>query len=115
MSPHNMASEAQVCFNFQVSSDHPSLAGHFPGNPIVPGVVILSRIIEGYLATFAARPCLQGIPRVKFLQPLLPDCDLAVTCTVRGNKVQFEGVIADEPCVRGVIQFLLGTFTGESA
>jgi 3-hydroxyacyl-[acyl-carrier-protein] dehydratase len=28
-----------------ISADHPSLPGHFPGTPIVPGVVILDEIL----------------------------------------------------------------------
>lgn len=33
-------------FNWQVPIDHPALAGHFPGSPIVPGVVLLDRAIR---------------------------------------------------------------------
>src|SRR5205085_657716 len=35
-----------------IPADHPALAGHFPGNPIVPGVVILARIAEAIRSTF---------------------------------------------------------------
>ncbi|WP_308389612.1 hypothetical protein [Acidithiobacillus sp. AMEEHan] len=29
-----------------LTADHPSVAGHFPGNPIVPGALMLDRILE---------------------------------------------------------------------
>ena len=32
-------------FEVRVAADHPSLQGHFPGNPIVPGVVLLDTVI----------------------------------------------------------------------
>jgi len=54
-----------------VPADHPSLAGHFPGNPIVPGVVLLDLVLA---AIQAQRPCtLQSIPGVKFLRPVQPN------------------------------------------
>lgn len=52
-----------------VPANHPAIAGHFPGNPIVPGAVILS-----YLAEHARQQgiAITGIKRSKFLLLLKP-------------------------------------------
>lgn len=57
--------------DFVVPPDHPALPGHFPGHPIVPGVVLLDYVVEAIEATHGALPALR-LPQVKFLQPLLP-------------------------------------------
>ena len=31
----------------KITSDHPSLSGHFPENPVLPGVVILDEVRRG--------------------------------------------------------------------
>ena len=31
-------------FRLLIAADHPSLPGHFPGQPVVPGVVILDEV-----------------------------------------------------------------------
>lgn len=56
---------------FEIAHDHPSLAGHFPGNPVVPGVLLLERVLDAVEAA-GARPGALRLPQVKFLQPLLP-------------------------------------------
>ena len=57
---------------FIIPADHPSLPGHFPGRPIVPGVVLLDRVVEAIEAGYGPLPPLR-LPQVKFLKPLLPD------------------------------------------
>jgi 3-hydroxymyristoyl/3-hydroxydecanoyl-(acyl carrier protein) dehydratase len=56
---------------FSIPHDHASLPGHFPGRPIVPGVVLLERVLEAIELTHAPLGALR-MPQVKFMQPLLP-------------------------------------------
>ena len=56
---------------FAVPHDHPSLPGHFPGRPVVPGVVVLEHVVDAIEATHGPLPALR-LPQVKFVQPLLP-------------------------------------------
>jgi len=56
---------------FSIPSNHPSLPGHFPGRPIVPGVVVLERVLEAIEVTHGPLGVLR-LPQVKFAQPLLP-------------------------------------------
>jgi 3-hydroxymyristoyl/3-hydroxydecanoyl-(acyl carrier protein) dehydratase len=54
----------------EISPLHPALAGHFPGNPIVPGVVILRRVCRAVAA--AQGGAVTAVPVVKFHAPLRP-------------------------------------------
>lgn len=59
-------------FVWPVPADHPAFAGHFPGRPIVPGVVILDRA-QRFAQTLTAVPIHHWqVGNAKFLSPVGP-------------------------------------------
>jgi 3-hydroxyacyl-[acyl-carrier-protein] dehydratase len=64
-SPHNPR------MYFVIEPDHPSLPGHFPGRPLVPGVVLIDRVVAAIETTHGPLGPLR-LPQVKFMQPLSP-------------------------------------------
>ncbi len=55
---------------FTIDTSHPSLPGHFPGRPVVPGVVLLDRVAAVVEHEWNSR--IAKLSQVKFLRPLLP-------------------------------------------
>lgn len=59
-------------FDWLVPADHPAFAGHFPGRPIVPGVVLLDRAIH-FAETLLGRSGLAWqVGNAKFFSPVGP-------------------------------------------
>jgi 3-hydroxyacyl-[acyl-carrier-protein] dehydratase len=87
---------------FTLPSDHPALPGHFPGRPIVPGVLLLDAAFNAI-----GVPILKVI-RAKFLAPLGPGEEVEINLTWRnssrvaftgqnGGKVYFSGECSCKP------------------
>ena len=74
-----------------ICANHPSLPGHFPDAPLVPGVVILDEVIAT-LAEWRQNSQLSGIRIVKFLAPLKPEQAFTISLFLRnehGAEVTF--------------------------
>ncbi|MGB5853633.1 MAG: hydroxymyristoyl-ACP dehydratase [Rhodanobacter sp.] len=54
----------------QFAADHPALPGHFPGQPLVPGVLLLEQLALALRVWRHQR--LVGVPEAKFVAPLRP-------------------------------------------
>lgn len=74
-----------------IDPDHPSLPGHFPGAPIVPGVVILDEVAAA-LTQWRAGARIVGMPVVKFTAFLRPQQPYTISLATRGDdecRVEF--------------------------
>jgi 3-hydroxymyristoyl/3-hydroxydecanoyl-(acyl carrier protein) dehydratase len=103
------ASLQPAALSFTIPTDHPALPGHFPGHPVVPGVVLLDHAIDAIGAALN-RP-LQGwrLSAAKFLSPARPGETLdlafdaaasgAIRFTVRAGKRDVaSGTLSTAPC-----------------
>lgn len=74
---------------FTIPSSHPCLPGHFPGNPVVPGVVILDEVLNAARQHSPNLVC-SGFSSVKFLSPLLPNqtCEISFEPSKQGLAFQ---------------------------
>ena len=86
-----------------VPADHPTFAGHFPGQPIVPGVVLLDQTLlrAGGLPE-GKRWC---IAQAKFLRPVGPGETLRWSFTANSPLAQRFAIHAgDAQVASGVLQ-----------
>ena len=69
-----------------IGADHPSLAGHFPGHPVVPGVVMLGEIMRAIREMVKETIEFVGMPSAKFQSPLSPGEPLTITLDKQDDK-----------------------------
>ena len=72
-------------FDFCVPSGHPSLPGHFPQHPIVPGVLLLDHVLSN-LQRVTGRQVM-ALRQVKFLAALQPQESAHARCEAVSNNV----------------------------
>jgi 3-hydroxyacyl-[acyl-carrier-protein] dehydratase len=98
-------------FTFTVPADHPSLAGHFPGAPVVPGVVVLDYV----LSQLAWPPgTARRLAWVKFNRWLLPE--RVATATLSRDTAGWRFIVTqgEEILVQGVLAAASGNTRVES-
>jgi 3-hydroxymyristoyl/3-hydroxydecanoyl-(acyl carrier protein) dehydratase len=68
-----------------ISHDHPSLPGHFPGHPVIPGVVMLGEVMKVIRQAINEKIEFVSMPSVKFLSPLMPGETLTIGFDQQAN------------------------------
>ncbi len=71
-----------------IEHDHPAYAGHFPGRPILPGVVLLDRAQRALEAACDCR--ITGLAQAKFLSPVTPGEVLELDYEASATGLRFE-------------------------
>lgn len=97
-------------FEFHIPSDHPSLAGHFPGHPVVPGVLLLDHVLRA-MHRLTGRHVVT-LKQVKFTSALLPDETAKGSFDTDGARVSFR-VIAQRGAVAHAVAEGAGTLSEE--
>jgi len=98
MKEKNKISDLEIKFQ----SDHPVFEGHFPGTPIVPGVVILENIFRFLEENICNEIIIDKLEQVKFRTPLLPNQKLKVSFSVLSpNRIKFLGNVQENMVVSG--------------
>ncbi|SMF93302.1 FabA-like domain-containing protein [Methylomagnum ishizawai] len=91
---------------FTIPQQHPALAGHFPGRPIVPGVVVLDEVLA-LLARIEPARRVSGIVSAKFTGILAPGEACRVEFEPRADGgVRFICVAAGRPIASGLLALL---------
>ena len=90
----------------RIDPSHPALAGHFPGDPVVPGVVLLERVAAALRAWRGER--VEKLD-AKFVQPLLPGEDAMIELRADAGRIRFAVRRVDGvPLARGTLHAAQG-------
>ena len=75
----------------RLAVDHPAYAGHFPGRPILPGVVLLAEVMHEVARSSGREADRWTLANAKFLQPVAPGTALTLTQAPSPNGgIRFE-------------------------
>jgi beta-hydroxyacyl-ACP dehydratase FabZ len=104
-----------------ITANEPQFTGHFPGNPVLPGVFMVEALAQlgGVVVLkpgeFARRvPYLAGIDKLKFRRPVVPGDRLdmearIVKARLNVGFVQVEASVDGKPACTGVLMFSIGS------
>jgi len=104
--------ETTLCF----AVGHPAFAGHFPGRPMVPGVLLLDAALHAATQARTAADASSGqtpapaprclVSSAKFLSPVLPGENLTISRTpTAAGHTRFDITCEGRPVATGTLVF----------
>ena len=110
--------DGKACGKYRVRGDEWFLKGHFPGNPIVPGVILCEILAQSACVLLASgdtdgkTPFFTSLDKVKFKSPVKPGDELLTECQIVRAKPPFffaqgQGFVDGKLCVKADFSFAL--------
>ena len=99
-----------MLFDFIIPAEHPALAGHFPGKPIVPGALFLDELSRALEQAIGRRLC--SAKQLRFTAPLLPMQRVSVEYT---EKTAFDYRFTAHANGQAIAKGVLSTVTSPNS
>lgn len=87
-----------------IAPDHPAFAGHFPGQPLLPGVSLLAEVLEAVMREPELAARVGTTPRIgvaKFLAPVRPGATLTLRFDGGPGALRFEVLMGERLAASG--------------
>ncbi len=91
--------------HFQLEPGHPVFAGHFPGRPIVPGVMLLDWVLREAARSLGRTPAQLRVREAKFFTPLAPAQRAELKLELSTARGAFDIRCGEVAIARGVLEW----------
>ena len=90
---------------WRIASDHPTGIGHFPGNPIIPGALLLAEVLHCIAQAEGLHLQTCNVKAAKFLHPVRPGANVEIeySCPKPG-MIDFRCAVAGISVLSGTLQ-----------
>lgn len=102
----NRSEENEISADIRVPSDSPWFDGHFPGEPILPGVAQIGMVFDAIRKAHNQELKVSSVRRVRFKRIIRPDDQLkiiAVPLKQETDSYSFRILVQDETVCSGVM------------